>query len=79
MALFIEDECSVYKMAKVQSSILYNAYADWCRTNNYKPHSSKNFKHEMERLGHFHKKDEDCNRFLGVELFVSPKEDEDSK
>ena len=71
VALFIDEECQPYEVAKVQSSVIYGAYKDWCKTNNYKPHSAKNFKHEMERLGFRHQHDTDCNRFYGVELFTS--------
>jgi putative DNA primase/helicase len=71
VALFVEEECCVYEAARMQSSVIYDAYKKWCLANNFKPHSSKNFKNEMERLDFEHKKDRDCNRFYGVELFTA--------
>ena len=68
--LFVEDECYTYDNAKVQSSVIYEAYRDWCQDNGFKAHSSKNFKQEMERLGYYHKKEASYNVFLGVEMAV---------
>ena len=55
VALFVEECCFINAPVDQQAlaSTLYGAYNDWCRENNYKPHSSKNFSHELERLGHW--------------------------
>jgi len=70
VALFIADECYEGKDLKEQSSVLYDAYKAWCYDNNYKPHSSRNFKHEMERLKCHHKPEAAHNVYLGVQLKV---------
>jgi len=70
VALFIKDECYEGKDLKEQSSVLYDAYKAWCYDNNYKPHSSRNFKHEMERLKCHHKPEAAHNVYLGVQLKV---------
>jgi len=66
--LFIADECYTGDKMKVQSSRIYEEYKSWCLNNTYKPLSSRKFKHEMERLGYFHKPESACNMYLGVEL-----------
>ena len=72
VALFIADECYEGKDLKEQSSVLYDAYKAWCFTNNYKPHSSRNFKHEMERLNHHYKPETAFRTFMGVTLKIPP-------
>jgi len=68
VGLFVEERCYKKADVEVQSSVIYKEYTDWCKTNNFKPHSSKNFKNEMERLGFHHKKEPSYNVFLGVGL-----------
>jgi len=55
VALFVEECCFTNAPIGQQalSSTLYEAYNSWCKDNNYKPHSSKNFSHELERLKHW--------------------------
>ena len=55
VALFVEECCFTNAPIdqQVLASALYSAYSDWCKENNYKPHSSKNFSHELERLRHW--------------------------
>jgi len=68
VGLFVEERCYKKDDVEAQSSVIYKEYTDWCKTNNFKPHSSKNFKNEMERLGIHHKKESSYNVFLGVGL-----------
>jgi putative DNA primase/helicase len=56
VALFIEDVCIVGKDKRIQSSILYSNYKDWCKNNGYRALSRVRFKAEMERLGYFAKR-----------------------
>jgi putative DNA primase/helicase len=51
--LFIEDYCEVKSSERIQSSIIYASYKDWCDKNTFRALSSKNFKDEMHRLGYF--------------------------
>ena len=53
--LFVEDRCFTHAPIDQQafSSALYSEYSTWCKDNGFKPHSSKNFRHELERLGHY--------------------------
>lgn len=55
VVLFIEDECYIEKdiHKEALSSLVYTRYASWCKDNGFKPLSSKNLKHEMERLKHW--------------------------
>ena len=75
VALFIKDECYEGPDLKEQSSILYDAYKSWCFTNNYKPHSSRNFKHEMERLNCHYQHKAEHRIFMGVTLRIPPVKD----
>ena len=53
--LFVEDRCFTHALIDQQafSSALYSEYNTWCKDNGFKPQSSKNFKYELERLGHY--------------------------
>jgi len=77
VALFIADECYTGKGLSGQSSALYSTYKDWCFDNNYKPHSSRNFKHEMERLGYHYKPEPAYRTFTGVTLKDPPEKKKD--
>ncbi len=68
--LFVDDKCFRNPDTSTQSSRIYEEYNDWCKTNNFRPHSSKNFKNEMERLGFRHKKESAFNVFIGVGLNI---------
>ena len=55
VAQFVEEECYIEEdpHGQTQSSQIYEAYSDFCKRCGYKPLSIKNFKHELERLGHY--------------------------
>jgi putative DNA primase/helicase len=77
VALFVEEMCLPDKehpdpKAEIQSSKLYADYKEWCKTNTFQPHSSKNFKHEMQRLGFRHGKGQLCNVFFGISDVRTP-------
>lgn len=69
VALFVEDCCDVDKTNDdLYTTItpLYRAYKDWCSENNYRPFSRKNFKREIERMGHIEKRDESARKIMWV-------------
>lgn len=47
--LFVEENCSLSKDAKIAISILYTTYREWCRTNGYCPLSVIHFTKELRR------------------------------
>jgi putative DNA primase/helicase len=53
--LFVEENCEVGSTYSVQSADIYQRFKEWCFLNNYKAHSSRGFKREMEALGYFTK------------------------
>jgi len=68
VALFISERCLFNPNNKVQSSIIYGEYREWCKRTSHKAKSTPRFKREMERLGYFHKEEAKHNVFLGVAL-----------
>jgi putative DNA primase/helicase len=69
---FIEEECVVDQNDQVQSSVIYQAYRDWCKSNGYQAYSSRNFKRELNELGYPAKRYATAVFFLGINLRVSP-------
>ncbi len=68
VALFVEEMCIVNPASHVQASAIYSAYKEWCKDNTFQAQSSKNFRHEMERLGFHAKKMASFNTFTGLEI-----------
>lgn len=48
---FIDERCVQHQMAHVQSSVLFNAWVEWCRQENVTPGSNKAFSTEVEKRG----------------------------
>lgn len=55
VALFVAEKCFTNAPIGQQAyaSGLYATYKDWCKDNGFKPHSIKNFGHELDRLKHY--------------------------
>ena len=49
--LFVEDHCILGDGHKVQSSVLYERYVEWCKRNGHKASSSTRVADDWERLG----------------------------
>lgn len=65
-ALFIEECCDIDKQRETSSKLLYEAYRQWCFTNEHRPESSTRMGREWARLG-FEKKHKDAgNAWDGV-------------
>jgi len=72
VALFVEEMCQAGPGLEAQSSVLYGAYRDWCLENTFRPHSSKNFKKDMERLGFMHRSGMHFKMYDGIDLLQQP-------
>lgn len=70
--LFVDEMCSISLNAREQSSVIYRAYKEWCSENTFRPHSSRNFKREMQRLGFFLTSLGAGNFYTGVALRTPP-------
>lgn len=70
VAMFVEEKYEPDPLMKVQSSMIYTDYKGWCFDNNYKPHSSKNFKREMENLGYFSIRHSNAVYFTGLKIKI---------
>lgn len=61
---FIDECCEVEEGASVQAGKLFDAYMNWCKSNNHKPLSSTNF---GKRIGdRFEKKKSNGMLYLGI-------------
>jgi len=68
--LFVTEKCIVDQDFKVSASVIYGEYKNWCLDNTFRPHSSKNFKKEMERLGFYSVRTGAGMHFDGINLKI---------
>lgn len=69
IALFVEDECIVdMDDENVYTTItpLYQKYKGWCQNNGYRNYSRKNFKRELERLGHKESRESNARKIMWI-------------
>jgi P4 family phage/plasmid primase-like protien len=65
---FVDAMCVTMAEYKVQSSMLYQAYCDWCRRNHHKAGSMRRMAEEWRRLGFEHKEVCGLKYWCGVGL-----------
>lgn len=63
---FVNEECDTYPSAQTKSSVLYDAYKEWCKANGHGPKSSTRVSKEWERLGFKKAHNEHGNYWQGV-------------
>ncbi|NOP83145.1 hypothetical protein HNV23_27140 [Bacillus paranthracis] len=66
VALFLKDCCEMGSVYKTKVRAMYEEYKDYCRDNNYKPLSSKNFKERMGKNGIVSTRRKEGNVYLEV-------------
>lgn len=66
VALFLKDCCEIGSAYKTKVRAMYEEYKDYCRDNNYKPLSSKNFKERMAKNGIVSTRRKEGNVYLEV-------------
>jgi len=63
---FVNDECDVFPGAQTKSSVLYEAYKEWCKASGHGAKSSTRVSKEWERLGFKKSKHTDGHYWHGV-------------
>jgi len=66
--LWIDEQCNVDPALWGRATTMYTAYKNWCTDNCFKPHSSRNFRREMERLRYWHTRRMSGYHYAGIDL-----------
>lgn len=66
--LFVDERCDVVTGGRASSTAVYEDYKIWTFQNNYRPHSSRSLKRELEALGYFSRHGSSGNYYEGIEL-----------
>lgn len=66
-ATFVDEMCECHESYRVQSSVLYRAYAEWCNERGFRPRNYNQIAQEWRRLG-FESKKSDVVVWTGVRL-----------
>ena len=70
-SVFVREECEVDPNNKIQSSVLYAAYKQWCYDNGHKAKSSTSIAQEWQRLGFSKYRSAGRTYFEGLTLNIS--------
>ena len=65
---FIEERCRVIDDLTVQSSVLFNAWSQWCEANGEFKGTNKSFTLRLEEKGFKNKRRKTGSWFLGIGL-----------
>jgi len=68
LAQFVEDRCLTGSMSYARSGELWQAWGEWCRTNNEEAGNQRRFKEAMETRGYRSRKTSTGNVFDGLTL-----------
>lgn len=68
LAQFVEDRCLTGSMSYARSGDLWQAWGEWCRTNNEEAGNQRRFKEAMETRGYRSRKTSTGNVFDGLTL-----------
>lgn len=66
--LWVDEQCNVDPALWGRATTLYTAYKNWCTDNTFKPHSSRNFRREMERLHFWHTRRMNGYHYAGIDV-----------